>query len=202
MKVTIHKSPSIKEQTVRAGLASVSAFTLVEMMVTMAVFLLAVAAMLGVQIFGMKMGLVSQSKLNATNYSLKSLDQIRNAVREASNFYVGNYASNNFVPITGTNQLTGNALQVSNGPTAYMTFFVSTNMRTLYEQVTNSTQWIALAHSVTNTQVFQEQNCFGAVMSSGSGNATIQITLQFFQTNFYNMVDSYELQTRMTPRVQ
>jgi type II secretory pathway pseudopilin PulG len=53
------------------------AFTLVELMITMAIFMMLVLAMVGVQIFGFKINTLTTSKLKSTAYSLKALDQIQ-----------------------------------------------------------------------------------------------------------------------------
>ena len=181
------------------------AFTLAEMMTTMAIFSMVVLAMVSLQIFGFKMNSFTSSKLNSTAYSLKALDQIRDQVRGANWVQVGNGSLTSFT-VTSAN---GNALQTypSTNAINYIRFYLNTNSTKLYrlDSASNS-QPILIASNITNQTIFQIEDCRGSNIVSGSTeHYTIQMTLQFSQLAYSTPIpayDYYTLQTLMTPRMQ
>ena len=188
--------------------ATVRAFTLTEMMVTMAVFALVVMAMVSLQIFGFRLNSFTSNKLVTTANSLKALDQIQNQIRGTPNpVFIGNFntGNNKFTAIANGQQAIGNAVQVSNGPTSVLTFYLNTTTHILYElgSVTNA---LALARAVTNSQPFQAEDCFGNTYVAGSsGHYTVKMTLQYSNWLYSmptNVYDTYRLEARATPRSQ
>ena len=94
--------------------ARAAGFTLVEIYIVSAIFLVLVGAMLALQIFGLQVYTLAATKLTATAGGRKALNEIRDAVREAKLVDVGLYTngSTTFNSIgTGTNQI-GNALLI------------------------------------------------------------------------------------------
>ena len=186
--------------------AATRAFTLAELMTTMAVFAMVVLAMVSLQIFGFKMNSFTSSKLKSTAYSLKVLNQIRNQVRGASLVQVGNGSSTLFTA-TGTN---GNALQIY--PTTnlnnYIRFYLATNAAASYNlyTITNGGQSSSIASNIINQIAFQLEDYQGSNIVAGStAHYTIQMTLQFSQLAYSDPVPAYDyyvLQTLMTPRNQ
>jgi prepilin-type N-terminal cleavage/methylation domain-containing protein len=178
------------------------AFTLAEMMTTLAIFSLVVIAMVSLQIFGLKVNAITSSKLESTAYSLKVLDQVRDLVCEASSVSVGNGNSTSF---TATDT-SGNALQVY--PTTnsnYLRFYLATNTTALYELNSTNPNLSLLASNVVNKTVFEAVNFQGNLLSGDQEHYAIQLTLQFAQLAYTvpsNTYDYYTLQTEMTPRTQ
>lgn len=190
--------------------ATVRAWTLTEMMVTLAVFLLVFAAMVSLQVFGFKINALSSSKLQFSRGSLKALDQIRNQIRGATNVVlIGNYntGSSNFTAVANGSLAVGNAAQISNNANNYVIFYLNTNTHILYE-VTNgvNSPRMFLASSVINSQPFDAENCFGNTNTVGqSGTYTIKMTLLFSNADYLvptNVYDTYRLESRATPRMQ
>jgi type II secretory pathway pseudopilin PulG len=181
----------------------VRAFTLVELMVTMAIFMLLVLAMVGVQVFGFKINSLTTSKLKTTAYSLKALNQIQTQVRGASSVVVGNGGSLASFTSTGT---TGTALLITIPTGGNNLLYLSTNTGVLYEIFSANNQQITVASNLTNQVVFQTVDYRGTnISSTGLENFAIRMTLQFFQTNFQVPTNAYEyftFQTEMTPRTQ
>jgi prepilin-type N-terminal cleavage/methylation domain-containing protein len=186
--------------------AAAHAFTLAEMMTTMAIFSMVVLAMVSLQIFGFKMNSFTSSKLIYTGYILKTLDQICNQVRGASLVQIGNGSSTSFTT-TGTN---GNALQVY--PTTnlnnYIRFYLATNTAAFYNlyQLTNGGQPSLIASNIIGSIAFQMEDYQGSNIVAGSTeHYTIGMTLQFSQLAYSDPIpayDYYTLQTLMTPRMQ
>jgi len=180
------------------------AFTLAEMMTTVAIFSMVVIGMVSLQIFGFKMNSLTSSKLISTTYSLRMLNQIRDQVREANLVQVGNWDGASFTT-TGTN---GNALQIYPTTNAtYIRFYLDTNTTTLYKlDSTSANPPIMLASNIINQTVFQIEDYHGnSIVSGSTEHYTIKMTLQFLQLDYQvptNVYENYMLQTLMTPRTQ
>jgi hypothetical protein len=187
----------------------VRAFTLTELMITMAIFTLVVIAMVSLQIFGFKINSLTSNKLRSTASTLKVLDQMRNLVLGATNAVsVGNIdtSNNKFIAIAINSTAIGNALQISNNSTSYTTFYLNTN-HILYElgSATNSTP-VPLASAVYNPNPFQIENYLGSnILVGSSGHYTVKITLQYSNWLYAipsQVYDAYRLESRATPRAQ
>lgn len=194
--------PNIPSQEPPARRRLARAFTLAEMITTLAIFSLVVIAMVSLQIFGLKVNAITSSKLESTAYSLKVLDEIRDPVCEASSVSVGDGNRTAF-SATGTS---GNALQVY--PTTnnnYLRFYLATNTRALYELNSTNNNLSLIASNVVNQTVFEAVNFQGNLLSGNQEHYAIEMTLQFAQLAFTvpsNTYDYYSLQTEMTPRTQ
>jgi type II secretory pathway pseudopilin PulG len=190
-------------QNASARAMNVRAFTLVELMVTMAIFMLLMLSMVGVQIFGFKMNTLTASKLKATAYSLKALDQILTQVRGASTVVVGNGSSLASFTSTGTS---GTALLISLPTGGNNLLYLSTNTGALYEIFGANNQQMTVASNLTNQVLFQTVDYRGTNISSiGLGHYAIKMTLNFFQQAYLvptNVYEYYTFQTVMTPRSQ
>lgn len=179
------------------------AFTLVELMVAMAIFMLLTLAMVGVQIFGFRINTLTSSKLKSTAYSLKALDQILNQVRGASSAVVGSGTSMASFTSTGTN---GPALMIYSPTGGSNLLYLSTNAGALYEILGSNGQQMTLASNLTNQVLFQTVDCHGNnISSSGLEHYAIRMTLQFYKVDYQvptNVSSYYTFQTEMTPRSQ
>ena len=91
-----------------------AAFTLVEMMVSVGIYLaLLVGVMVAIQIYAMRVYTLAATKLTATQGSRQALNQIRDDIRQGKYVLVGNSDNaGNFTAYTGTNLAVGNALLV------------------------------------------------------------------------------------------
>jgi len=178
------------------------AFTLAEMMTTLAIFSLVVIAMVSLQVFGFKMNAFTKSKLKSTTYSLKTLNRIRKQVRGANSVAVGNGDRTSFTADTS-----GNALQIY--PTAneddYVRFYVATNTDALYEITSADDSPSLIASNIINQTPFEMVDFQGNILADSQEHYAIEMTLQFAQLDFSVPSDNYDyytLKTVMTPRIQ
>lgn len=186
----------------RAALAN-HAFTLVEIMTTLAIFSLVVIGMVSLQMFGFKMDSLTAAKLKSTASSLKVLDQIRGQVLEAYSVEVGNGNSGSFTE-TGTS---GNALQIYSGTNLnnYLRFYVATNTASLSELNRTNNAISVIASNIINQTAFETVDFQGNISSSSSEHYSIRMTLRFSQLAYTlpnSTYDYYTLETQMTPRTQ
>ena len=179
------------------------AFTLAEMITTVAVFSLVVIAMVSLQLFGFKMNSLTAAKLKSTASSLKVLNQVRDNVKEAYSVSVGNGNGASFTN-TGT---TGDALQVYPGTNLnnYLRFYLMANTSGLYELNSTNNQVSLIATNIINPTPFATVGFQGNISSSGQEHYAIRMELQFAQLDYTvpsNTWDYYMLETEMTPRTQ
>ncbi|MGH7981241.1 MAG: PulJ/GspJ family protein, partial [Limisphaerales bacterium] len=94
-------------------------FTLVEMMVALAVFTLVILLTVSTQIYAARVYTLAATKLSATSDARTALNDIRDKIRQAQIVNVGDYfwtgsdpAATNFTPIADGSPQEGNALIV------------------------------------------------------------------------------------------
>ncbi len=198
--------------------ATVSAFTLAEIMIASFVFVsLIVGGMIAMQIFGIRTYQLSATKLMASSDSLKVLSNIRDQIRGAASVQVGTLSSTNasgFLAIgSGTNQV-GNALQVfpsATNYTSYTIFYMDAANTNLYyinspQTATAANPGVLLARwVVNNTNCFQAEDFAGNILINNQNNCTIHVALQFWEQEYAsastnNSTNFYRLETRATPR--
>lgn len=199
MKLSVANSSRRRRNAATAA----RAFTIAELLTALAVFIAVIAALVTLQIVGMRMNARTASNMQSTAASLKVLNQVRKNVLQANSALVGNGSSGSF-SATGTN---GNALQVFSGTSTnnYLIFYVSTNTDSLYEWNSTNQQLYLLAANVTNQSVFESVDYQGNVSSGNLEHYSIRMTLDFAQLDYRAPTNTYEyyvLQTQMTPRNQ
>ncbi len=205
--------------------ARTAGFTLVEIYIVSAIFLVLVGAMLALQIFGLQIYTLAATKLTATAGGRKALNEIRDAVREAKLVDVGVYTngSTTFNSIgNGTNQI-GNALLIftnSSAITGTLYFMDQPSSSLLRVTMTsgayNTNGYLYTGTPVglftnipfvTNYFIFDAEDYLGNVLTNNSNNRIIHMTLQFSQWEYPvagvgngAMYDYYELHTKVTRR--
>lgn len=193
---------NLSTEHARAATAA-RAFTIPELLTSIAIFTSVIAGLVSIQIVGLRMNARAVSKMQSASSSLKVLNEVRDHVMEANSAIVGNGNNYSFTP-TGTN---GNALQVFSGADTnnYLLFFMSTNTGALYEwNSTNKDLW-TLAPDITNQMVFESVDFQGKVSSGNQEHYSIRMTLNFEQLDYKiptNTYEYYTLETQMTPRGQ
>ena len=202
-----------------------SAFTLVEMMVSSGIYLVIfVGVIVAIQLFALRVYTLAATKLTATQSSRKTLNQIRDDIRQGKGLLVG-VSDNvgNFTPVYGTNGAVGNALIIYSttnfsGP-PYSLYYLQTN--TVGGVSSNNLMWISatslanntanLATYITNLDVFSAQDCWGNTVSNFLlNNQVFTVKLQFYQWEYpvavissnggLNAYDYYQLRTKVCRR--
>jgi hypothetical protein len=203
-------------------------FTIVEMLVAMAGFILLIAAVVSIQLFAVRMFQLAATKLTATEDGRKTVNFIREQVREAKLIYIGTYSGTNtgtgtFAVVDDTNQV-GSALFISTNNTASSgtIFFqdpvannlcsISMNNATLSPDGSTITGTVSgyatdALFVTNNSNVFQAEDFQGNILTDNSNNRIIHVTLQFSQLEYpvagigaSAMYDYYQLHTRATRR--
>lgn len=211
-------------KTINGRSRRTSAFTLVEMMTTVGIFLfIFVGVMVSVQLFGLRIYTLEATKLVATAGARAALNDMRDQIREAKTVYVGNCTTESttsfaMIGITNTPQ-EGDALIIypTTNTAAYTVFYLDTSNGTnnLMEfTVTNGavTYTNEMASYITNTIVFDAENFQGYIATnytSLDNREIIHVTLQFSQWEYpiayiggteFNAFDYYQLRTKIFRR--
>lgn len=184
--------------------------TLVEMMVSLAVFALVILMTVGTQIYAARVYTLSATKLSATAGARMALNDIRDSIRGGQIVNVGNYvwnghdpAATNFTPIANGSSQQGNALIIYPSSANTNTFTLmylqpgsGTNFTPGNPSSTNSLilenyndgallHSNAVANFITNQLVFSATDYTGTnILTNNVNNRVIQVQLFFSQWEF------------------
>jgi prepilin-type N-terminal cleavage/methylation domain-containing protein len=186
------------------------ALTLVEMMVSMAVFSLAVTGMVYTYLFTLSQDELTNSKLGASDQSRIGFDTLVNNMRTAKIWQVGNGNQSSFTPIpNGTAQI-GNALQISltTATNTYYLYYFNTNNGQLYQCHSGVAGSTLLAQYLTNSMYFLGEDYQGNVLTNITHKGVIHLMMQFCQYQYPltrvgpgYYYDSYEMDFRVCSHV-
>ena len=198
--------------------ANLSAFTLVEMMMSVWIYLfIFIGVMIAIQIFALRVYTLAATKLSATTGARQTLNNIRDTIREAKTLQVGNWVNNSFTATSVTNIAQGDALQIfpSNSALPCITYYLDTSTPTNYLQeytvTSTSTNLTTVASYITNSIIFDAEDYQGTIVSNNMYNNQIyRMTLQFQQWEYpiafvstnvgLNEYGYYQLRTKVCRR--
>lgn len=185
------------------------AYTLVEIMVSMAIFSMVVLGVVSSNIFGLKLYEVSKTKLGVNDYSRRALSEMTTDIRESKAAYVGTGTATTFTePVAGVIRQ-GNALQINplrNNTNVFIRYFKDTDQRIKMVTDTNATP-VLIADYVSNNVVFAEEDFRGNVLTNRQACSVISLNLNFFKIEFPVVLigqggfyEYYAIRTRITRR--
>jgi prepilin-type N-terminal cleavage/methylation domain-containing protein len=188
-----------------------SGLTLVEMMVTMAIFSIVVIGFLYTHMFGLMQDQLTQSKLGASDQSRRSFGKMAEEIRATKIWSIGNGNSSGFTPIGNGNAQQGNAVKLclTTNQSVYILYYFDNVNGILYRthSPTNSGSDV-IASNLTSTLYFRAEDYNGNLRTNKSHKAVIATRLQFQQYQYpLTMVgngyyyDSYKMEFRLTPHV-
>ncbi len=203
------KSLSVRQ--INSSRAGEPGFTLAEMLIAMGIFSMVIAAMVAVQLFGMRVYTLAATKLSATAGCRKALNVIRDQVREAKLVDIGNCSAG---PASFTNLglsaiQVGNALRISmtnNWTNGYTLFYADASMATTnylkqctVTNIGSSTtptflKTNILATYITNQDIFTAQDWRGTTLTNEDqvdntldaipNRLVVLMKLQFYQWEY------------------
>lgn len=184
------------------------AFTLVEVMTSVAVFSFIMLGVVYFLIWLLKYDELACSKIGASDAARKGFDLLVDDIRSAKTWNIGNGNGTNFVAIgNGTNQI-GNAIQMYSQvySSNYVRYYFNTNAGTL-SRITYSNQVPqVLASYLTNTMQFTGETFNQAIVNTFSYRYVVHVTMQFAQYQYpLTRVGSgyyfttYQMDFRVTP---
>lgn len=194
-----------------------SAFTMVEMMTAMGVFVMACLGVLYLHLFGLQQDRLVNSKLGASDQSRRGFDLLVKDVRACKAWEVGNMdgTGTNFTPTAlGTQQ--GNALCLN-----YTANISNTTGRIIYYFKTNANDLIRLrpqdmssrvvVEDLTNvfkSMIFEAQNYDGTPQTARSHKGVICVWMEFKQFQYPRtqvgtgaLYDYYRMHFKLTSHI-
>lgn len=187
---------------------STSAYTLTEIMVTMAVILMVLAAVVSCHLLGLRLFELTKSKLGASDDARKAIGLLISEIRSAKIVRVGTGDESNFKAVALNTPQVGRALQVypSTNTNVWIRYFWDASDQKL-KRATSDGNAVVVAHSISNEMVFSAEDFTGKPLTNNSQEYVIGLNLQFSQLQYPsvkigpgNFYSSYQLQTRVTPR--
>lgn len=202
--------PHAHEQSGRHPSPGRRAHTLVEMLVSVAVFSLVVLALVYSHLFGLRQHELVTSKLGASDQSRGSFDKLALDIRSAKLWNVGNGDASSFTPIPNGSAQQGNALQLhlTTDTSTYIRYFFDTQTQELRRIHSGDAQSVLIAEHLTNTMYFRAEDFRGNVQTDLSHKGVINVRLQFYQYQYPvtrvgpgNYYDFYKMEMKVTPHV-
>jgi prepilin-type N-terminal cleavage/methylation domain-containing protein len=180
------------------------AFTLPEMMVAMAIFLLLVGGMVSTNLFGLRMFQIEQTKLNASDQARRIVGVLTDEIHSCDSFQIGTVTNGTFTGLPlGASQL-GPALIVypTTNTTNFIMYFVNTADQKFRRATSVPGSTRIVAQSVTNaTDLFRAQDYLGNVLTNMQDNTVLHLKLEFYQAARFGVPpDYYKLETSATRR--
>lgn len=186
-----------------------SAFTLTELMITMAIFMFVVIGILEIHIFGLKLNRMVDVKLQATEDARRAVSRLVSDIHGAGVVQIGKGDAASFSEAAFNTPQRGNAIQIYPSKTdtnTFVRYFVNSDQR-LDRITSGGGSPVEVAAWVTNTMVFTSEDFAGNVLSNNFNNRVIGIDLEFYkldnpmiQFGKGSYYDHYRLQTRVTRR--
>ena len=193
--------------------AAIAGFTMSEMMITMGIFTVIIGAMVGVQLFGLRVYTLAATKLTATTDGRETLNKIRDAIRSSKTIEVGTYSSGTFTSISNGFPQVGNCIRIYSSTNLFTTNFLviyqdpASNM--VFSKIGSSGTTEVLAKYMTNYYCFWSEDCYGNTVTTNQNDLVIRMQMNFFQweypigfvgTNAANAYDYYFLRTTISRR--
>ena len=178
-------------------------FTLPEIMVAMAVFLLVVGGILSAHICGLRMFEVNQTKLTATEWSRNTFGKITDEVRSCHSVFVGHITNGSFAGLLDGEVQSGDGLLIYPTPSTnrFIVYFLNHSDQTFRRTTEQRGSAIILAEGVTNGRAFTAQDLSGNVLTNNQNNRVIHVLLEFFKPElFLQSANYYKLETSVTRR--
>jgi len=197
------------------GQLSRSGFTLLEMMVASFIFIVLMgAAMVAVQIFGLRVYTLAATKISATTSGRETLNDFRDCIHSCNKFYIGMYTNGTFTQIANGLPQVGNAVQIyasTNTPASNTIVFYMDVANTNLSMTNFGTGAFSVeANYITNYLCFQAEDYTGTnILTSYQNDPVVDLTMDYYQWEYpigyvggsgANAYDFYRLRTRVERR--
>lgn len=196
-------------RTSRTNRRRTVAFTLTEMMVTMALFSLVIAGTIGANLFGLRLFGITKAKLGASDEAREAVSKLVTEIRGAKIVRVGNGDLLSFTNLAMGEAQMGNALQIhpTTNTAEYIRYFWDKDDKILKRTTDGLNTVVVVANHISNHVVFRAEDHRGVVLTNNQNNRVINLKLEFFQLQYPiveigpgNLFDYYKMETRITRR--
>ena len=178
-------------------------FTLPEILIAMAVFMLMLGGILAANLFGLRMFQINGTKLNITTWARQTVEKMVTEVHSCNSVSVGYITNGVFEGLLNGETQQGTAMLVypTTNTTNYIVYYLNLPDQTFRRTTQQAGSAEILADSVTNTIAFTAQDFSGNILTNNLNNRVIHLTLEFYQpARFLEGADYYRLETSITRR--
>jgi prepilin-type N-terminal cleavage/methylation domain-containing protein len=182
----------------RTGLPVVggAAFTLVEMMVTVAIFTILLTAFIYAHVFGLRYDELVCSKLGASEQSRMSFELLTSDIRASKIWRIGSGTKTTFTNVPNATAMVGNAVQLSwsTDTNQWVRYYFETNGPSTTEpngrlcRITSDGYYDILAQFLTNasgtSMQFRAENYLGTPVTDYQYKYVIVTLMEFFQYQY------------------
>lgn len=162
------------------------AFTLPELMVTTAIFSMAVLAIISVNMFGLRQDELVRSKLGASDQSRIVFGKLSSEIRSAKIFRVGNGSQTGFTPVPDGQPQQGTALRIypTTSTNSYIQYYFDPEHAELRRTLSGGADYDVMADHLTNNMFFRAEDFAGNLLSELEHNYIVAFQLQFYQYQY------------------
>jgi len=169
---------------------------MVEMLVTMAIFVMLVTAFISANMFGLRYDELVCSKLGASEQSRRSFEKLTSDIRASKIWRVGTGSLSSFTPLPNGTNMVGNAIQLclTTDTNSFIRYYFETNGPFTTQpngrlvRLTSAGDSTICAQYLTNasgtSMVFSAQNYLGQQMSDYQYKYVIDTLMEFYQYQF------------------
>lgn len=184
-------------------------FTLVEVMITMALVLVVLAAALSCHLFGMRLFELTKAKLGASDEARGAISLLISEIRSAKVLRIGSGTLASFTEVVPNQPQAGNAIQIypTLNTNSFIRYFWDATDQKLKRATNDATEAYVVAHAISNHIVFTAEDYSGRILTNNENNRVIGLSLQFYQLQYPaisigpgNLYDYYQLRTKITRR--
>jgi len=186
-----------------------SAFTLVEIQVSMAIIMLVIGGVISSHVFGLKLNEATRAKLSASDAARNAIGKLVGDIRSAKIVEVGNGSFAAFVAVTNGLPQQGSAVKVyqTTNTSSYIVYYLDPADSKLKRAATGATTPRIIAEYLTNSIVFSSENFSGTVLTDNQNNRVIGVNMHFYQIQYPistigqgGYFDYYQVRTKITRR--
>lgn len=184
-----------------------AAFTLVDLMVSLGLFMLVMFVVIYAHLSGLKMYQLASAKLSASQDARRTINEITEDIRTAGNVRIGTGDETTFSQTAVHTLQQGNALRIfpdRDDTNTYVQYFRDASTDQFKRLSTDDESVSVIAEGVTNEIIFAAENYNGQVLTNYFNTRVIAMQLQFSQetSGAGQLRDFYQLRTKITRRSQ
>lgn len=190
-----------------AAVDGIAGFSLPELMITLAVFMMVLGGVVTTHLFGLKMFQLTQSKIIESDDARRAIGLLTDEIERAVDFQIGQGGTNYFTPNVAGGVRQGNSIQLYFGTNTnqFVRYYGGTDLK----RMTNGGAQGRVLASALKTCLFSAEDYRGALLTNNPPASIVRVDLEFYyKLAFYsraaatNLGESYSYQTRIARTAQ
>lgn len=168
----------------------VAAFTLVELLISLALFSMVITGVVYAHITGLKMFQLTQAKLGASDEARMALGTLITEVRSAQRVAIGTGNAGSFTELGDGVSQQGGAMQIyrsdydaASNSNAYIRYYRDASTAQVYRKAGTLAAEVAV-ENITNAAPFSAASRSGVVLTNNDNNQVISVVFQFYQIQY------------------